>query len=597
MTRLIRGGRVVTATDQFDADVLIDGESIVAVGTGLQGDEEIDASGCLVMPGLIDNHTHLSMPFGGTWSCDDYDTGTAAAAAGGTTCIVDFIIQYVGGSLKDAREEWQGRADGAAHIDYGFHMAITDARPEVVAEMEDCVAEGITSFKVFMAYKGALMVDDEQFLAVLEQTGKTGGLVMVHCENGDAVVRYQKEALERGDTDPKFHASTRPPEVEGEATCRAIRLAEWTGRPLFVVHVTCEEAVKEIQAARDRGLPIFGETCIQYLYLTVDDLDRPDFEGAKYVCSPPLREAYNQHVLYQALRQGALQGISTDHCPFNFKEQKELGLGDFTKIPNGLPAIEHRLTLLYDRTVREGHMSIVDVVRHGSWGPARIFGLDTKGAIAPGFDADIVVFDPEVKHTISAETHVMNVDYDPFEGWEVQGKPRFVLSRGETVYADGKVVSAAGPRALRQALAVRAGAASRYGGIQYSQHYSFAHRLDAVNGGQNVLTATGIAVAVVLMALLTAINFLGVAQARQHQQRRHLVEGRRAGADDHRARDRAACTRATSPPPTASAPSGAEGVLAAVSTERHHLRAARLRAGRPARGREHQPASATSRAR
>ena len=309
-----------------------------------------------------------------------------------------------------------------------------------------------------MAYKGALMVDDEQFLAVLEETGKTGGLVMVHCENGDAVVRYQKEAMAAGNTDPKYHAWSRPPEVEGEATGRAIRLAEWTERPLFVVHVTCEESVREIRAARDRGLPIFGETCIQYLYLTVDDLDRPGFEGAKYVCSPPLREESNQAVLYQALRQGALQGISTDHCPFNFKEQKELGLGDFTKIPNGLPAIEHRLTLLYDRSVRAGHMSIVDLVRHGSWGPARIFGLDRKGAIAPGFDADIVVFDPEVKHTISAETHVMNVDYDPFEGWEVHGKPRFVLSRGATVYEDGKVVSHARSGPLRQALAVRAGA-------------------------------------------------------------------------------------------------------------------------------------------
>src|SRR3954452_10773677 len=444
MSRLIRGGRVVTATDSFDADVLIDGESVVAVGKGLSGDEEIDASGSLVMPGLVDNHPHLSMPFGGTWSCEDYNTGTASAAAGGTTAIVDFVIQYVGGSLADAREEWHGRADGSAHIDYGFHMAITDARPEVIAEMEQCVQEGITSFKVFMAYKGALMVDDEQFLAVLEQTGRTGGLVMVHCENGDAVVRYQKEALEAGNTDPKYHAWSRPPEVEGEATGRAIRLAEWTKRPLFVVHVTCEEAIKEIQAARDRGLPIFGETCIQYLYLTVDDLDRPDFEGAKYVCSPPLREAKNQAVLYQALRQGALQGISTDHCPFNFAEQKELGRGDFTKIPNGLPAIEHRLTLLYDRSVRRGHMSEMDLVRPGAWGPARIFGLDKKGALAPGFDADVVVFDPEVKHTISAETHVMNVDYDPFEGWEVQGKPRFVLARGETVYADGEVVSQPG---------------------------------------------------------------------------------------------------------------------------------------------------------
>jgi dihydropyrimidinase len=444
MSRLIRGGRVVTATDAFDADVLIDGESIVAIGTGLSADEEIDASGCLVLPGLVDNHTHLSMPFGGTWSCDDYDTGTAAAAAGGTTCIVDFCIQYVGGTLLDALAEWHSRADGAAHIDYGFHMAITDASPAAIAEMGQCVQDGVSSFKVFMAYKGALMVDDEQFLSVLEETGKTGGLVMVHCENGDAVVRYQKEALAAGNTSPKYHAATRPPAVEGEATGRAIRLAEWTKRPLFVVHVTCEESVREIRAARDRGLPIFGETCIQYLYLTVDDLDRPDFEGAKYVCSPPLREEKNQAVLYQALRQGALQGISTDHCPFNFKEQKELGLGDFTKIPNGLPAIEHRLTLLYDRSVRAGHMSIVDLVRHGSWGPARIFGLDRKGAIAPGFDADIVVFDPEVKHTISAKTHVMNVDYDPFEGWEVQGKPRFVLSRGATVYEDGKVVSSPG---------------------------------------------------------------------------------------------------------------------------------------------------------
>ena len=444
MSRLIRGGRVVTATDAFDADVLIDGESIVAVGSGLEADDVIDASGCLVLPGLVDNHTHLSMPFGGTWSCEDYDTGTASAAAGGTTCIVDFIIQYVGGSLKDAREEWQGRADGAAHIDYGFHMAITDAQPSVIAEMEDCVAEGITSFKVFMAYKGALMVDDEQFIAVLEQTGKTGGLVMVHCENGDAVVRYQKEALEAGNTDPKWHAWSRPPEVEGEATGRAIRLAEWTKRPLFVVHVTCEDAVKEIQAARDRGLPIFGETCIQYLYLTVDDLDRPGFEGAKYVCSPPLREAFNQDVLYRALRQGALQGVSTDHCPFNYEDQKELGKGDFTKIPNGLPAIEHRLSLLYDRSVRPGYMTLTEMVRHASWGPARIFGLDRKGAIAPGYDADVVVFDPEVKHTLSAETHQMNVDYDPFEGWDVTGKPRFVLCRGTTVYEDGKIVTQPG---------------------------------------------------------------------------------------------------------------------------------------------------------
>src|SRR4051794_3919001 len=324
MRRLIRGGRVVTASDAFDADVLIDGESVAAVGFGFEADDVIDASGCLVLPGLVDNHTHLSMPFGGTWSCDDYDTGTAAAAAGGTTAIVDFCLQSVGGTLKDALAEWHGRADGAAHIDYGFHVAITDARPEVVAEMEQCVAEGVTSFKVFMAYKGALMVDDEQMLDVLAQTGRTGGLVMVHCENGDAVVRYQREALAAGHTEPVYHALTRPPAVEAEATSRAIRLAEWAGRPLFVVHVTCEEAVREIQAARDRGLPIFGETCIQYLYLTVEELSRPGFEGAKFVCSPPLREERHQEILYAALRQGALQGISTDHCPFNYSGQKEL---------------------------------------------------------------------------------------------------------------------------------------------------------------------------------------------------------------------------------------------------------------------------------
>ena len=310
-----------------------------------------------------------------------------------------------------------------------------------------------------MAYKGALMVDDEQFLAVLEQTGKTGGLVMVHCENGDAVVRYQKEAMAAGNTDPKYHAWSRPPEVEGEATGRAIRLAEWTKRPLFVVHVTCEEAVREIRAARDRGLPIFGETCIQYLYLTVDDLDRPGFEGAKYVCSPPLREERNQAVLYQALRQGALQGISTDHCPFNFKEQKELGLGDFTKIPNGLPAIEHRLTLLYDRSVRQGHMSVVDLVRHGSWGPARIFGLDSQGRDRARLRRRHRRLRPR------GQAHDLGRDarderrLRPVRGLGgVTGKPRFVLSRGETVYEDGKVVSAPGPRALRQALDLRAGA-------------------------------------------------------------------------------------------------------------------------------------------
>ena len=445
MRTLIRGGRVVTAADVYDGDVLIDGETVVATGTGLDGaDEVIDATGCLVLPGLVDNHTHLSMPFGGTVSCDDYDTGTAAAAAGGTTCIVDFAIQ-TDGSLLEGLRQWQGRAEGAAHIDYGFHLAVTDASESALAEMEQAVAEGVTSFKCFMAYKGAIMVTDDQLLGVLQQAGRTGGLVMVHAENGDAVDLYQREAIAAGDTAPRFHATTRPPEVEGEATGRAIRLAHWAGQPLFVVHVTCEEAVREIQAARDRGEPVFGETCIQYLFLTVDELARPGFEGAKYVCSPPLREARHRDILYAALRQGALQGISTDHCPFNFKGQKELGKDDFRLIPNGMPVIEFRLSLLYDRAVRTGKLSLTELVRLTSAEPARIFGLaPRKGTIAPGADADIVIFDPEKPLAISAATHHMNIDYDPFEGWEVRGAPRTVLARGEVVVADGEVVSKPG---------------------------------------------------------------------------------------------------------------------------------------------------------
>ena len=461
MRTLIRGGRVVTAAEEYDGDVLVEDETVLATGAGLDAlaDDVIDATGCLVLPGLVDNHTHLSMPFGGTMSCDDYDTGTAAAVAGGTTCIVDFAIQ-TDGSLLKGLETWQERADGAAHIDYGFHLAVTDASTAALGEMEQAVAEGVTTFKCFMAYKGQLMVSDEALLGVLRQTGRTGGLVLVHCENGDAIEVYQREALAAGHVEPRYHATTRPPAVEGEATGRALRLAEWAGRPIFVVHVTCEEAVREIQAGRDRGLPVFGETCIQYLFLTVDELARPGFEGAKYVCSPPLREERHQEILYAALRQGALQGVSTDHCPFNYEGQKDLGRDDFTKIPNGLPAIEFRLSLLYDRAVRAGRLSLPELVRLTSTEPARIFGLaPRKGTIAPGADADIVIFDPERELTISAQTHTMNIDYDPFEGWEVRGAPRTVLSRGEIVVADGDVVSRPGRgRYVRRELFEPAGA-------------------------------------------------------------------------------------------------------------------------------------------
>jgi dihydropyrimidinase len=375
MSRLIRGGRVVTATDAFDADVLIEGESIVAIGTGLEADEEIDASGCLVMPGLVDNHTHLSMPFGGTWSCENYDTGTASAAAGGTTALVDFCIQYVGGSLKDALAEWHGRADGQAHIDYGFHMAITDARPEVVAEMADCVNEGITSFKVFMAYKGALMVDDEQFIAVLEQTGKTGGLVMVHCENGDAVVRYQKEALEAGDTDPKFHASTRPPEVEGEATNRAIMIADMAGVPLYVVHTSCEQSHEAIRRARAKGMRVFGEPLIQHLVLDETEYQNKDWDyAARRVMSPPFRNKQHQDSLWAGLAAGSLQVVATDHCAFT-TAQKRVGVGNFAKIPNGTGGLEERMPLLWTFGVNTGRLTKEEVVAVTSTNSAKILNL------------------------------------------------------------------------------------------------------------------------------------------------------------------------------------------------------------------------------
>jgi dihydropyrimidinase len=385
----------------------------------------------------------MSMPFGGTMSCDDYDTGTAAAAAGGTTCIVDFAIQ-TDGSLLQGLRTWQERAEGAAHIDYGFHLAITDASASALGEMEQAVAEGVSTFKCFMAYKGQMMVTDEELLSVLEQTGRTGGLVLVHCENGDAVVHLQETALARGDVAPRFHAETRPSWLEGEATGRALRLAASVGRPLFVVHVTCEEALREVQAARDRGEPAYGETCVQDLVLTVDDLARPGFQGAQFVCSPPLREQRHQDILWAGLRQGALQAVTTDHCPFTL-EQKALGEGDFTKIPNGMPSIEHRLSVLWDRGVRTGRMTPNELVRQTATEPARIFGLaPRKGSIAPGGDADLVIFDPEAQHTISAATHVTASDYDPFEGWTVTGTPRTVLSRGEVVVEGGAVVSTPG---------------------------------------------------------------------------------------------------------------------------------------------------------
>src|SRR3954452_11206857 len=324
MRKLIRGGTVVTAADTAQADVLVDGEEIIAVGALGDVDAEIiEADGCYVLPGLIDNHTHMAMPFGGTHSIDDYDSGTRAAAAGGTTCIVDFVIQQHPGGLRSSLEEWAGRAAGAAHVDYGFHIAITQADEGTLADMAPMVDEGICTFKVFLAYKGVLMVTDDLFLRVLETTRDLGAMTMVHCENGWAIDVLVERALAAGQTEPIYHAHTRPEVLEAEATHRSVRLAELAGAPVYIVHVTCGLAADEIAAGQARGVKVAGETCLQYLTNTVEDLERPDFEGARYVCSPPLREQRNQELLWLAMQNGTLESVSTDHCPFN-SEQKAL---------------------------------------------------------------------------------------------------------------------------------------------------------------------------------------------------------------------------------------------------------------------------------
>jgi dihydropyrimidinase len=444
MRRVVRGGTVVSASEEFTADVLIDGEEIAAVGViGDVDAEEIDAAGCFVLPGLIDNHTHMAMPFGGTRSIDDYDTGTRAAAAGGTTCIVDFVIQQEPGGLRSSFEEWSGRAEGAAHVDYGFHMAITNADDATFADMAPMTEEGICTFKVFLAYRGVLMVTDDLFFRVLETTRDLGAMTMVHCENGWAIDVLVERALAAGQTDPIYHARTRPESLEAEATGRSVRFSELTGAPVYIVHVTCGLAADEIAAGQARGVPVSGETCLQYLTNTVHDLERPDFEGARYVCSPPLREEFNQPLLWTALRRGVLESVSTDHCPFN-SEQKALGRDDFSKIPNGLAMIQHRLVKLWDLGVEGGRITPSQLVDMTSTSIARRFGLDRKGAVAPGKDADLVIFDPSTPFEFSTRTSHMNVDYDLFEGESSTGSVRQTLCRGTTVYDRGEILTAPG---------------------------------------------------------------------------------------------------------------------------------------------------------
>ena len=447
MRILISGGTVVSATGATAMEVLADDERITglaAPGTELAAswasaaDRVIDATGKYVLPGGIDAHTHMEMPFGGTLSSDTFETGTRAAAWGGTTTIIDFAVQSKGKSLLSALDTWQAKADGQCAIDYGMHMIVSDVNDTTLKEMDSCLDLGVTSFKLFMAYPGVLYSTDGEILRAMQQASRNGATVMMHAENGIAIDQLVAQALAAGQTEPVQHGLTRPAELEGEATSRAIALAKVTGCPLYVVHLTASQALDAITAARDTGQNVFAETCPQYLYLSLDDLARPGFEGAKFVASPPLRPKEHQGSLWRGLRTNDLAVVSTDHCPFCFAEQKELGRGDFSKIPNGIPSVEHRMDLLH-QGVAAGELSLTRWVEVASTTPARMFGLyPRKGTIQPGSDADIVIYDPRARQVLSAATHHMNVDYSAYEGIEVTGKVATVLSRGRVVIDAGE---------------------------------------------------------------------------------------------------------------------------------------------------------------
>jgi dihydropyrimidinase len=426
--------------DLFQADVLIEGEKIASIGANIPTENHavVDAKGMYVFPGFIDPHTHLDMPFGGTVTADDFHTGTVAAALGGTTTIVDFALHTKGDSLKNALSAWHQKAQGKAVIDYAFHLTIADGRPETIAEIPRMIEdEGVNSFKVFMAYKGILQVDDETIFKVLKASAKYGGLVQFHAENGDVIQCIVSQALSEGRTQPKYHALTRPVECEGEATHRAVRLAEIAEAPIYVVHVSSAMAADAISDGRKRGLPIYGETCPQYLVCSVEDYDRPDFRGADYVMSPPLREKWNQRALMGKLKNVELQSFGSDHCSFNHKGQKELGKDDFSKIPNGAPTIEDRVSILFESGVNAGLLGLNQFVALASTNPAKLFGLfPKKGTIAVGSDADVVVWDPKAARTITARDHHMNVDNNIFEGMKVQGQAKHVFSRGTQIVKD-----------------------------------------------------------------------------------------------------------------------------------------------------------------
>ncbi len=440
MKTLIKSGRIVTAVDDYRADIFIDGEAVTTIGKTLDMDADvvIDASGKLVIPGGIDPHTHMELPFGGTFASDDFFTGTRAAAFGGTTTIIDFAVQTKGESMTSGVDAWHKKAEGKTCIDYGFHLITTEFEDGDEKEMYKLMDEGITSFKLFMAYPGVFLADDATIFRAMSAAGARGGLICMHAENGIVINEIIKRFLAEGRTAPKYHALTRPTIAEAEGVHRAIAIAEMAESPVYIVHLSCTDALNQVRQARDRGIPAFAETCPQYLFHSIEDYG-DGWDGAKYVMTPPLREKHNHAELWKGLKMDDLQVISTDHCPFCMKEQKELGKDDFSKIPNGAPGVENRMNLIYNGGVAEGRISLNRFVELTSTAAAKMFGLfPKKGTIAVGSDADIVIFNPDTEHTFGVSNEHMNVDYSSYEGWKMKGKVETVLSRGNVIIENGE---------------------------------------------------------------------------------------------------------------------------------------------------------------
>lgn len=448
MSLLIRNGEIITATERYSADIFCENETITRIGPALAappGAEVIDASGKYVFPGFVDPHVHVYLPFMGTFASDNFETASRAALVGGTTTLIEMCCPARTDEALPAFELWLAQAAGRSACDFTFHMGVTKFDERTAPQLREIVKRGIASFKVFLAYKGALGVDDAELYRTLKLAKELGVIVTAHCENEALIAERQRELLAAGNTGPAYHYESRPPQVEAEGVHHLMSFAELTGAATYIVHLSCREALTEALAARARGVRVNIETLIQYLVLDKTYAERPDFEGAKYVMSPPLRDAVNQAVLWEALRAGQISTVATDHAPFHFKTQKVLGKDNFTKIPNGIPSLEDRINVLYTNGVKGGRLDLQKMVEVASTQAAKIFGLyPRKGAIQPGSDADLVIYDPAYRGTISAKTQLMNVDYNPFEGWPIEGRPSVVTVRGQVAAREGKFTGTLG---------------------------------------------------------------------------------------------------------------------------------------------------------